>query len=131
MKKDIEGRADIELFVQAFYEGVKADELLGPIFRDVAKVNWELHLPKMYSFWENIIFHTGGYEGNPMDLHKKLHNMAPLAEAHFNQWNSLFITTLNKLFTGPNVELAISNTMRISDILKQKILEYQNKEKET
>ena len=64
MKKDIKTREDIELLVISFYDKVKADDTIGYIFNDVAKVNWEKHLPVMFDFWENILFFTGGYLGS-------------------------------------------------------------------
>jgi hemoglobin len=73
MKKDITARPDIELLVNTFYEKIAADQQLGYIFNDVAKVNWQKHLPVMYDFWENIILFTGSYQGNPMNLHQHLH----------------------------------------------------------
>ncbi len=60
MKKDIENRKDIELLVRSFYDKVKADDTIGYIFNDIAKVNWEKHLPVMFDFWENVLFYTGG-----------------------------------------------------------------------
>ena len=45
MKKDIENREDIVVLINRFYEKVKKDEVIGYIFNDVAKVNWEKHLP--------------------------------------------------------------------------------------
>ncbi len=59
MKKDIKNREDIVQLVNAFYKAVIADEKIGYLFNDVAKVNWELHLPKMYDFWENILLAQG------------------------------------------------------------------------
>ena len=51
-KKDILSRADIELLVNRFYDKVKEDAILGYLFNDVAKTNWQVHLPKMYDFWK-------------------------------------------------------------------------------
>ena len=48
MKKDIENREDIILLVNTFYNSVKENKTLGYIFNDVAKIEWESHLPKMY-----------------------------------------------------------------------------------
>ena len=61
MKKDIETRNDIESLVDHFYEIVKADDVIGYIFTDVAQVNWKKHLPIMYDFWENALFYTGSH----------------------------------------------------------------------
>jgi hemoglobin len=48
--RDIVSRADIEHLVNHFYNRVRADEILGPIFDDVAHTDWDAHLPKMYDF---------------------------------------------------------------------------------
>lgn len=67
MKKDIKNRKDIELLVNKFYDKVKADKSISHFFTDTVHVNWKQHLV-MYDFWENIVFFTGAYEGNPMTL---------------------------------------------------------------
>lgn len=125
MKKDITNRADIELLVDTFYKKILADKQLGFIFQEVAKVNWATHLKTMYNFWENIILFTGTYEGNPMTLHKHLHHIKPLNESHFDQWNNLFITTIDEFFEGPNATIARQRAINISGIIKENILNYQ------
>lgn len=102
MKTDIKDRKDIEVLVNAFYEKVKEDKTIGYLFNDVAQVNWETHLPKMYNFWENILFYTGNYEGNPMLKHKELHQKSTMNAEHFNRWNSLFSETVDAFFEGKN-----------------------------
>lgn len=121
IKNDIETRRDIERLVNIFYEKIAADQLLGYIFNDVAKVHWEKHLPVMYDFWENIILFTGTYQGNPMNLHRHLHHITPLNESHFQQWNELFVTTVNELFEGKNAALAKQKAISISNIIKDKL----------
>ena len=54
MKKDIVTRGDIEKLVDGFYNKVRKDTMLGFIFVDIAKVNWDTHLPIMYDFFEII-----------------------------------------------------------------------------
>jgi protein SCO1 len=44
---ELKGRADIEPLVNAFYERVRKDELLGFIFDELARTRWEVHLSKM------------------------------------------------------------------------------------
>ena len=125
MKKDIRGRADIELFVDAFYDKVKKDPVIGYIFTEVAKMNWEKHLPIMYDFWENAIFYTGNYTGNPMDLHLHLHRVMPLRPEHFQQWNYLFVTTMDELFSGEKASLAKQRALSISAVMQAKIFNEQ------
>ena len=122
MKKDIDNRAAIELLVNNFYEKVKADAVIGYIFTEVVKVNWEKHLPRMYDFWENTLFYTGAYEGNPMELHKHLHQVMPLKTDHFAQWNKLFLAAVDELYKGKNATLAKQRAISISAVMQIKIL---------
>ena len=49
--RDIAYKEDIVLLVNEFYSKIQSDSVIGYIFMDVAKLNWDLHLPKMCSFW--------------------------------------------------------------------------------
>ncbi len=122
MKKDITSRKDIEILVDEFYSKIKKDELLGFIFTDIANVNWEKHLPIMYSYFENMLFYTGSYTGNPMELHKHVNRLFPLSKEHFIRWNLLFSTSVNELFAGENAELAKQRAKSISAVMQIKIL---------
>ncbi len=122
MKKDIENRSDIEKLVNRFYEQVIADPTIGYLFNEVARVNWEKHLPVMYAFWENTLFFTGGYSGNPMAMHQQLHRMAALKQEHFQQWNRLFLSSVDELFSGEKAELAKQRALSISTVMQLKIL---------
>lgn len=122
MKKDIRNRNDIILFVDRFYDRVRKDPVIGYIFNDIARVNWEKHLPVMYNFWDNAIFFSGTYTGNPLQLHKHLHHVMPLEEKHFDQWNKLFTETIDELFSGAKAELAKERALSISQIMRRNIL---------
>jgi hemoglobin len=122
MKKDITYAKDIELLVDTFYSKVKADELIGYVFTDIAKVNWEKHLPVMYSFLENMLFYTGSYTGNPMELHKHINRLYPLTVEHFVRWNLLFNISVDELFAGEKAELAKQRAKNISAVMQIKIL---------
>lgn len=121
MKQELASRADIELLVQTFYDKVKADPLIGPIFNDVAKVNWQAHLPVMYDFWENTIFFTGNYSGNPMQVHMQLNERFPLNESHFSRWIRLFLLTTDELFEGDKAELAKQRAYSIATMMRIKL----------
>lgn len=122
MKRDIENRNDISLLINTFYEKVKKDKVIGYIFNDIAKVNWDEHLPVMYNFWENIIFFTGTYNGNPMPVHKKLNDKTPLNADHFKEWIKLFAQTVDELFEGDKAELAKQRAVSIATMMQIKIL---------
>lgn len=122
MKKDIESREDIELLVRSFYDKVKTDETIGYIFNYIFKVNWEKHFPVMFNFWENVLFFTGGYDGNPLQIHQHINKVVPLTAAHFKQWNKLFAQTVDELFEGSKATLAKQRAMSIATVMQVKIL---------
>ena len=122
MKKDIETRADIELLVRSFYDKVREDAIIGYIFTDIAKVNWEKHLPVMFDFWENLLFYTGGYEGNPVAIHQQLNQVVPLEPSHFKQWNLLFKETVLENFEGNNAVLALQRAISIATVIQIKLM---------
>ncbi len=123
-KKDINNRHDIEILINEFYDRVKIDETIGPVFTEVVKINWEKHLPVMCDFWENAILFTGSYHGNPMDLHTHLHKAMPLLQIHFQKWNQIFISTVDSLFKGEKALLAKQRAIKISEVLQSQILEH-------
>ena len=122
MKKDILTREDIEILVNKFYGKIKKDELIGYIFTDIRHVNWEKHLPVMYDFFENMLFFTGSYTGNPMEVHKHLSRLFPLTPAHFTRWILLFNTSVDELFEGKTAELVKQRAKNISTIMQIKII---------
>lgn len=103
-KTDIQSRAEIETLVNAFYERVRGDELLGFIFDRVAQTNWTTHLPKMYAFWETVLFRSGGYTGNPLAAHAKLVPQTAMGREQFDRWLMLFRATVDDLFAGEHAE---------------------------
>jgi Truncated hemoglobins len=121
MKADITNRSDIQQLIDSFYTKVRADDTIGYLFNDVAKVNWEQHLPRMYDFWESIIFQTGNFRGNPMTAHMALHQRSPLSKSHFDRWLSLFNQTVDELFEGNNAELAKQRALSIATMMQIKI----------
>jgi len=122
MKQDLKGKEDIRLLINTFYDRVKEDATIGYLFNDVAKVNWEKHLPVMYAFWEQIIFHTGEYSGNPMAAHQRLHQQSPLQAAHFGRWKQLFLETVDLLFEGEHASVAKQRAQSIAIAMELKVL---------
>lgn len=120
MKKDIRDRNDLILLVDSFYEKVRKDELISFFFSDVVSVHWERHLPRMYDFWDNALFYTGAYEGNPMQVHKVIHGMHAMEPQHFERWNKLFNDTVDELFAGDMAELIKQKAQNIATIIQVK-----------
>jgi hemoglobin len=109
--KDIATENDIKQLVDSFYHRVGRDELLGPVFNEIARVDWEHHLPTMYSFWSTMLFRTASYKGRPWPKHAPL----PVRKEHFERWVSLFCQTVDSLFAGAKANEAKSTALSIAD----------------
>jgi len=121
MKTDIQNREDIILLVDAFYKEVQKNDKIGPVFIEVAKVNWSLHLPKMYDFWESILFGTAVYKGSPMLTHFRLKEKTALREEEFSEWKNTFFATVDLLFEGENARLIKQKAQSIADLMHFKL----------
>ncbi len=111
LQRDIQTEKDIKQLVDLFYDKVKADETLSPIFNEVAKVDWNEHLPLLYSFWSALLFQTKNYKGQPFPKHAVL----PLQKEHFTRWVSLFVQTVDENFSGTKADEAKNFARSIAD----------------
>lgn len=111
--------AELRRFVVAFYEEVRADDLLAPIFaRQVA--DWATHTGRLGDFWCSVMLGSGTYKGNPFGAHLPLRDA--LASFHFERWLSLFREVAAREL-GPERCLAISQKAeRIAESLKAGLL---------
>ncbi|WP_294213772.1 group III truncated hemoglobin [uncultured Chryseobacterium sp.] len=115
--KKLETRQDIEHLVNSFYDKVVRDGTIGSFFNDVAKVNWNSHLPKMYSFWESILFGQMTYKGNPMGAHFPINELQAMEKHHFERWLELWISTIEENFTGENADMAVYKAQNIAKLM--------------
>ena len=99
-KRRIEGREQLIEIVDRFYARVRQDELIGPIFNDVAKVDWNTHTKKIYDFWDMLLFGAENYEGRPFPPHIPL----GLKPEHFKRWLELFFQTVDESFEGQKAD---------------------------
>ena len=118
---DLEGRSDIELLIDTFYEKVKVDPDIGFFFKEIVPVNWESHMPLMYDFWETTLFHKAAYKGNVLQKHVLLNSKAIMTKAHFDRWLELFQKTVDELFKGSNAELAKTRALSIATVMQIKL----------
>lgn len=118
---DISTRADIELLIEEFYEQLLVDEVVGFIFTDVAKIDLKSHLPLLVNFWEDQLFGTNNYSGNPMRKHMELHQLTALNSEYFDRWLRLFNRTVDSHFDGAKAHLAKERALSIATVMRIKI----------
>ena len=115
----------VRYMVDSFYEKVQIDPLIGPVFTEVAQVDWAKHLPKMYAFWESIILGNNAYDGHPFRPHLIVNQKHTLTIDHFERWLQLFTETLAENFTGETAEQVRQRATQIALVWNNK-LEYLN-----
>jgi hemoglobin len=118
--KDIVSQDDIQQLVNSFYDKVKTSEI-GFFFEEIAKVNWEKHLPKMYIFWESVLFATVKFDGNPMGAHFPINEIIPMEKKHFEAWLQLWKETVDENFSGEMAESAKNKAENIAKLMSFKM----------
>lgn len=121
MKPDLQNRQDVETLVNAFYEQVQDDEVIGYMFQEVAQVDWPTHLPRMYSFWESVLWGKRTFKGNPMETHIHLNKKERFSEAHFERWIALWERTIDAHFAGETADEAKRRAHSIRNIMAYKL----------
>jgi len=99
--------------VHAFYDRVRQDPTLGPIFNDAVD-DWDRHLGRMCAFWHSVALSSGRYQGQPMAKHLPL----PVDARHFDRWLSLFEATARDLCPPVAADHFIERARRIAESLE-------------
>ena len=111
---DIIDETDVRQLVDKFYEKVRQDDLLAPVFEPVIGDEWEHHLGRMTDFWSTLLLYTKKFSDDPLTKHLPL----ALTKEHFDRWLLLFHSTVDELFLGQIAENAKSRANSIARIMK-------------
>ncbi len=95
MKFEAVTEESIRRLVDTFYEGVRKDEVLGPVFEAALHGAWDSHMPRMYAFWSTVLLGSSRFHGNVFGKHMAL---SGIDETHFVRWLTLFRHTVTGLF---------------------------------
>ena len=105
----------IRQLVDAFYDKVRLDAELAPVFLRAIPGDWEPHLTRMYAFWSSVMLTTGRYKGNPVVKHLVIPGIQPHL---FERWLALFNATCGELFDDGVSEEFRAKAARIAESLK-------------
>jgi len=111
---DILDQDDIVRLVNRFYDRVRQDALLAPIF---SHVDWPAHLPTMYEFWASLLLGEGTYRGDPLQKHLAL----TVREEHFERWLKHFSDTIEAEFDGPKADEARDVAHNIASLFRHRM----------
>ncbi len=107
--------------MNTFYEKVRADPQLGHLFDTVAKADWDSRLPKLYDFWDSVLFRPGTFRGNPIGVHADLMHPTDMGWPLFEQWLELFHTTVKELFAGKRAEHIVRCAEDMAGVIHSRI----------
>ncbi len=117
--KEIENRDDVESLVITFYQKIRKDKILGPIFNShIKEEEWPTHLSKLTDFWVTNLFAQKAYKGNPTVVHKKVDENLnyTIEQTHFGQWLHLWFNTIDEMFSGEKAVKAKNAARKMSTI---------------
>jgi len=118
-KRDLHTRNDVDFLVNTFYERVRSDVMLGPVFNERIQPDaWPVHLERMTQFWSNLLFAIPGYKGSPLLKHIGL----PVGAEHFERWLELWESTVNDHFEGDVAMAALTKARNIAEVFQEKLL---------
>ena len=121
-KPDIKDISDIKVLVNSFYDKVRDDDILAPIFNEKIQDRWPHHLEKMYTFWQTVLLEEHTYFGTPFTPHINL----PIDKEHFNKWIQLFTETVNEHFKGVIADEALWRADKMALMFQTKLNYYRN-----
>lgn len=105
--------AVIETLVRTFYDRMRADPFLGPVF-EARITDWAPHLARMCAFWSSVVLMTGRYHGRPMQAHAPL----PLDARHFDRWLAVFEATARDVCPPAAAALFVEKAQMIAQSLE-------------
>lgn len=98
--------------VHGFYDRIRKDELLAPVFDGaIPPQDWPAHLDKMCAFWSATLLRTDRYDGRPLPPHLAI---PELEEEHFRRWLSLFRDTVDQFCPPEVANLFLDRALRIA-----------------
>jgi len=91
-------RKQISDLVETFYQHIRTNDRLGPVFEARIAGDWGPHLNKMKGFWASVLLKTGEYKGKPVPAHFR---MKEVVTDDFRIWLDLFRATALEVFDDP------------------------------
>ena len=89
-------RPALVALVDSFYDDVRRDALLGPVFAGaIADDAWDHHKARMVLFWSTAMLGAREFRGNVYGKHQAIGQLTP---EHFARWLALFEARVGALF---------------------------------
>lgn len=119
---DIETNEDVVLLLNGFYQRVKTDPILYPIFNLIIRDRYEEHMRQMYRFWQTVLLEAKTHHGVPFFASASL----LIEPKHFAQWLKLWHANIDDLFKGEKADEAKWRGDRIAVVYLLKLGKFKN-----
>lgn len=105
----------IRRLVDAFYERVRDDPELGPVFNDAVH-DWPEHLETLTNFWSSVILGERRYHGRPVPAH--IRHRDRITPELFLRWLALWGVTARELLAPDDAALFVDKAELIGRSLQ-------------
>jgi hemoglobin len=113
-RPDLDTRSQIHDLVVTFYRELIMDEVLGPVFEDVAEVDWSTHIPLLIDFWCRALLGHQSYQGTILAAHRRVHEQDAFTADHFDRWYGLWAATIDQRSSGPLADKARDQAAKVA-----------------
>ncbi|MFC0283519.1 group III truncated hemoglobin [Camelimonas abortus] len=107
--------ASIRRLVERFYQRVRADDELGPVFNDAVH-DWPEHLETLTGFWRSVMLGEKRYHGRPVPAHFR--HRARMAPHMFARWLALWRMTAQEIFAPEDAAAFVERAEMIARSLQ-------------
>ena len=118
---DLDDRAAIHDLVVHFYREVAFDDLLGPVFGEVAEVDWAEHIPRLIGYWCRVLLGHSSYDGRILGAHERVHREHPFEPELFDRWHRLFVESVDSGWRGPRAEQAKRHAAHMLGVMSRRL----------
>lgn len=118
---DLDTRTAVHDLVVAFYREIVFDDLLGPVFEEVAETDWAVHIPRLIDYWCRILLGDPGYHGALLEAHREVHHREAFRDEHFDRWYRLWVTSIDARWHGPRADRAKAHAAATAALISRRL----------
>jgi len=119
--RDLDTRTAIHDLVVAFYREIVFDDLLGPVFEEVAETDWGVHIPRLIDYWCQILLGERAYRGALLAAHREVHHRDPFRDEHFDRWLALWVVSIDARWRGPKADHAKRHAAATAGLISRRL----------
>jgi hemoglobin len=97
------------------------DDLLAPLFEEVAETDWAVHIPRLIDYWCRILLGERDYRGALLEAHREVHDREVFRDEHYDRWFQLWVASIDVRWEGPNAERAKRHAASTAALISRRL----------